>query len=105
MTPISQEQRDYSELKPYQFKPGKSWNPGGRPKGSVTLKTWVQNMLLSMSDEERLDFLAGLDKETIWKMWEWLPFSHTDITSKGEALQPVLVKFIDAKDNWNTNWI
>lgn len=32
-------------LKPFQFKPGVSGNPGGRPKGTVSLTTKLQQML------------------------------------------------------------
>lgn len=32
-------------LKPYQFKPGKSGNPNGRPKGAKSLTTQLKKML------------------------------------------------------------
>ena len=49
-------------LKPWQFKPGVSGNPGGRPKGSKSLKTFAREYLESLSDEEKLEFLKGMDK-------------------------------------------
>jgi len=73
-------------LKPYQFKKGQSGNPSGRPKGSVSLKTWAKNMLQTMTDEERLDFLNGLDKKTVWEMAEGKPEAKTDVTSGGKPL-------------------
>lgn len=74
------------QLRPYHFQPGQSGNPGGRPKGTVSLKTWVRNMLLNMNDEERMNFLKGLNKSEIWKMAEGNPENKTDITSKGEQI-------------------
>lgn len=39
--------------------------------------------------------MEGLPKEIIWKMSEGAPETKTDVTSKGEKLNQVLVKFID----------
>lgn len=91
-----QENNSYEHLKPWQFKKGQSGNPGGRPKGSVSLKEYARKMLREMDDEEKLEFLNGIDKDVIWKMSEGNPENKSDITSGGEPL-PVLVKFIDGK--------
>lgn len=72
-------------LKPWQFKPGQSGNPGGRPKGP-SMKTYVKRMLRKMNDEERMEFLKGLDKDVIWKMAEGSPETKSDVTSKGERI-------------------
>lgn len=81
----SQEQEgnsDYGHLKPWQFKPGQSGNPGGRPKGSISLKTYAKQMLESMSEEEAMEFLKGIDKKTIWEMSEGKPKQDTEISGE-----------------------
>ena len=80
---LSQEEvSDTSENKqsrPWLFQPGKSGNPAGRPKGSKTLKTYVAEMIRDMSDEEKLEFLKGLDKKVIWEMAEGRAKQETEI--------------------------
>lgn len=56
--------------RPWLFQPGKSGNPKGRPPGSVSLKTYAQKMILGMTDDEKMQFLKGLDKKDIWEMAE-----------------------------------
>lgn len=78
----SEKQRDYSELRPYQYKKGQSGNPGGKPVGSVSMKTYVKNKLLSMTDEEREIFLEGVDKKVLWEMSEGKAKQDLDITGE-----------------------
>lgn len=59
-----------AQIAPFQYKKGQSGNPGGRPVGAVSMKTYVKNKLLSMSDEEREEFLEGINKKDIWEMAE-----------------------------------
>lgn len=66
------------QLKAWQFKPGVSGNPGGRPKGSKSLKTFAREYLESLSDEDKLEFLKGMDKLDIFKMAEGNPDSKID---------------------------
>lgn len=61
------------EYKPWQFKKGQSGNPAGRPKGSKSLKTYVKEMLHDMNDDEKIEFLQGIDKKTLWEMAEGKP--------------------------------
>jgi hypothetical protein len=56
-------------LAPYQYKKGQSGNPQGRRPGK-SLKEYAKEKLLSMTDEEREEFLNGIDKRTIWEMTE-----------------------------------
>lgn len=63
-----QEQRN-EQIKPWQFKKGQSGNPKGRPPGK-SLKERTKAMLNAMTEEEEQEFLAGMDKRTIWEMAE-----------------------------------
>lgn len=85
--------------RPWLFQPGQSGNPGGRPKGSKSLKQFAKEYLMSLSDEEKFEYMKGMDKKTIWEMAEDKAKQGTDITSGGEKIQPVLVKFIDEGTN------
>ena len=89
---LSQEElSDSSETKqsrPWLFQPGKSGNPKGRPKGSKTLKTYVAEMIRDMTDDEKLEYLKGLDKKVIWEMAEGRAKQETeaDITLTGPGI-------------------
>lgn len=58
------------QLRKYVFKKGVSGNPGGRPVGSKSMKTFALEYLEAMPEEDRIDFLNGLDPKTIWEMAE-----------------------------------
>lgn len=81
----SQEQ---SNSRPWLYKKGQSGNPGGRKKGSISMKEWIRRKLLSMTPEQREIFLEGVPKEVIWKMAEGNPDSKldTDVNIKVEKL-------------------
>src|SRR3990167_6058308 len=71
--------------KEYQWKPGQSGNPGGRPKG--TLKEYVRHKFIEMTQEEKEEFLKKIAPEFQWRMGEGNPEVTQDITSKGEKLE------------------
>ena len=89
-------------LKPWQFQPGQSGNPKGRPAGK-SLKERAKAMLNAMTPEEEQEFLKGIDKKIIWEMAEGKPKQDTDVTSGGKEIQPILVEFLDGKETKNNN--
>lgn len=103
MEDISSEQLNNSkvppQLLPHVYKKGQSGNPGGRPKN--TLKEYTKKKLAEMTEEEREAFLEGIDKRTIWEMAEGKAEAKTDVTTNGESIIPILVKFIDGEPKSN----
>ena len=58
------------QLQAHVYKKGQSGNPGGKPVGAVSMKTYVKNKLLAMSPEDREEFLEGIEKKVLWEMSE-----------------------------------
>lgn len=79
------EKQQGKQLIPYQWKKGQSGNPNGRPKGK-TLKEFAREYLQSLPDDEKVDYLASLPPEIVWKMAEGMPETKTDITSGGKPI-------------------
>lgn len=77
-------------------------NPGspGRPKGK-TLKEFAREFLLSMSDDDKRDFLNSLSKDIVWRMAEGNPHqsSDIDIEIKPQPIADVLQNQSIQEDN------
>lgn len=87
-TEIQHENSTEHHLKPWQFQPGQSGNPGGKPKGTVSLKTYAKRMIQEMTDEEKMEFMKGLDKKTVWEMAEGKP--KQDMEVSGELTSKII---------------
>lgn len=85
----SQEQTN-NNSRPWLFQKGKSGNPGGRPKGSKSLKTRAREYLEGLTDEEALEFFEGLNKLDVWKMAEGNPHSTEDTKVEVTLPTPLL---------------
>ncbi len=79
---LTEEQKN---SRPWLYKKGQSGNPGGRPKGSKSLKTYVKEKLETLADEEKEEFLDSLPKELIWKMAEGNPKQDTELSGEVTA--------------------
>lgn len=66
------------QLKKYIWKKGQSGNPAGRPIGK-SLKTFAREYLESLPDDEKIDYLATLPEEIVWKMAEGNPENKDSI--------------------------
>lgn len=86
------------QLRPYIWKKGQSGNMNGRPKGK-TLKEFAREYLESLPDEDKIEYLASLPTEIVWKMAEGNPQTNNDVTTDGKALTINLVKFDDINND------
>lgn len=88
------------QLLPYQWKKGQSGNPSGRPK--ETLKDYAKKKLAGMSEEEKNEYLVGLNKMDIWKMAEGNPDTKVDPNPnmpEGAAVKIIGEAFLDKDGN------
>jgi hypothetical protein len=93
--PQEQSTKQTDHLKPWMFKPGVSGNPGGRPKGAKSLKTFAREYLESLSDEEKIEYMKGMNKDIIWEMAEGKAMTNADITTGGQPINIVITKYGD----------
>lgn len=71
--------------RPWLYKKGQSGNPGGRKKGSISMKTYIKRKLEAMSEPEREEFLEGIDKKVLWEMAEGKPNTKMELEGKLEV--------------------
>lgn len=83
-----QSKNSADRLKPWQFKPGVSGNPSGKAKGTISLKVFAKHYIQNLDDEEKLEFMKGIDKKTIWEMAEDKAGQGVNIT--GEIVSKVI---------------
>ena len=74
-----------NSAKPWLWKKGQSGNIMGRPKGK-TMKEYAKEYLERMTDDERDEWLEGINKDKVWEMAEGKARQDTDITSNGKTI-------------------
>lgn len=84
-TAVQSQSSRTEHLKPWQYKKGQSGNPSGRAKG-ISMKEYIKMKFNTMTEEEREEFINGLDKIDLFKMAEGNPESKTDITTAGKPI-------------------
>jgi|TARA_Y100000310_G_scaffold325717_1_gene389599 hypothetical protein len=102
------------------WKKGESGNPNGRPEGSISVVSALKRELAKTPDGEKKTYLELLVKRMLKKgivdgdvsmikdivnRTDGLPRQNLDVTSGGENIKQILVKFIDGKpeDNRDTD--
>lgn len=94
--------QEQTNNRPWLYKKGQSGNPGGRPKGSISMKTWLANKLASMTEEEREDFVEGLNKIDLFKMAEGNPDTHSKLS--GDKDNPLVIQISkEAAEKYNVS--
>jgi hypothetical protein len=94
---MEEELNEQTNNRPWLYKKGQSGNPKGRPPGTFSLKEYVKKKLASMSDEEREEYLEGLDKKTIWEMGEGKALTTSE--GKIELNVPQPINYVQRHDS------
>lgn len=89
------------------FKKGFSGNPNGRPIGSISVIDKLRQIYTESPEKfeafvKRYAENEANDKHQV-EMLDGKAPQKTDITSNGETLTPLLVRFIDGTDSGHTN--
>jgi hypothetical protein len=84
--------------KPWLWKKGQSGNIMGRPKGK-TMKEYAREYLERMSDEERDEWLEGIEKYRIWELAEGKAHATTDGKFEVILPQPILGNVIPSNNS------
>ena len=71
----------------HRWKKGQSGNIAGRPKGK-TMKEYAREILERQTEEERQEFLSGIDKRIIWEMAEGK--AKQDVEVSGELTSKII---------------
>jgi len=83
------EKQPPKQLAKYVWKKGQSGNPAGRPPGK-TLKEFAREYLMSLPDDEKVEYLASLPADIVWKMAEGNPSNNTDVTSGEQPIEAII---------------
>lgn len=94
---MNSEKQTPKHLEKYLWKKGQSGNLNGRPKGK-TLKEFAREYLMSLPDDEKIEYLASLPTEIVWKMAEGNPENKTDITSAGQPIIQVAEAIVNKNE-------
>lgn len=90
------EKQPAAHLKPFQFKPGQSGNPGGRPQGAISIVAKIKKKFEENPEyfDEWVDELLKdrANRRAVMEQIDGKPHQTTDITSGGEKLPtPILM--------------
>jgi hypothetical protein len=80
------------------FKSGHPPTSEGRPKGK-TLKEFAREYLMGLPDDEKVEYLASLPPDIVWKMAEGNPKQDTDVSAVIEDKRTLVI----VKDNGEHN--
>lgn len=80
-------QESNRDLTTGKWRPGFSGNLKGRPPGK-TMKEYAREYLSKMTEEEKDEWLGGLQKDIVWRMAEGQPKQDMDI--QGEMVSKII---------------